>query len=425
MATKPIGLPNTDALIVWCNNSISDIHISNICHRLIDNLKKNLDKISKLEKQKSCFANEEKNMLQRKCNAICAKLRQFNANHNDACNVIKSHGNTSDRQVNIVLSGKYNPSTAVSDDQDPNDKQFILHKTRDRCCTVSNDSLFSWLMMLLDTGAYVLGYPSTAYPVKTKIKFKDIDQLPSVLLLCRCMSNPRNPNIFCEKRIYSMDTILLESLTMDQKKEYLERVSEIQTQLMIQHYGENVGLNCIVCWHQFVDYDLITCMHNRKSYHQRNDIICPLEKCKSSWCRVCRITPYHYGKECMGHSDLYKDLIPEDATAEDAYDIRKNIKPCPRCKLMTNRIDGCAHMNCSGCKSHWCWSCLMVLHQNDPYKHKCNGAGDTFYDLRFREGNGLIIGFDGRPISDVDITNIPPPPLPFSTKGNYLGGVHK
>jgi len=36
-------------------------------------------------------------------------------------------------------------------------------------------------------------------------------------------------------------------------------------------------------------------------------------------------------------------------------------KPCFHCKRMTERIDGCNHMNCrkdhGGCGNHWCWMC--------------------------------------------------------------------
>lgn len=34
-----------------------------------------------------------------------------------------------------------------------------------------------------------------------------------------------------------------------------------------------------------------------------------------------------------------------------------NIKKCPSCSSGVEKIDGCNHMTCQNCKTHFCWIC--------------------------------------------------------------------
>ena len=37
------------------------------------------------------------------------------------------------------------------------------------------------------------------------------------------------------------------------------------------------------------------------------------------------------------------------------------IKDCPECKTPLEKISGCNHITCVGCKAHMCWVCMMTF----------------------------------------------------------------
>jgi len=36
-------------------------------------------------------------------------------------------------------------------------------------------------------------------------------------------------------------------------------------------------------------------------------------------------------------------------------------RPCPNCKTMIEKNDGCRHMNCTNCQFHFCWDCMQKV----------------------------------------------------------------
>ena len=49
------------------------------------------------------------------------------------------------------------------------------------------------------------------------------------------------------------------------------------------------------------------------------------------------------------------------------------VKRCPKCKLWTEKNEGCNHMTCSQCRTQWCWLCGQLYDINHFSKGKCKG----------------------------------------------------
>ncbi|KAI4956290.1 hypothetical protein J4E91_000501 [Alternaria rosae] len=69
----------------------------------------------------------------------------------------------------------------------------------------------------------------------------------------------------------------------------------------------------------------------------------------------------------------------------DEYKAAAGTKECPKCATLIEKVDGCNHVECSGCHGHMCWVCLKVFPQSEAaYQHMNDAHG----------GNGLVEGED-------------------------------
>ena len=58
----------------------------------------------------------------------------------------------------------------------------------------------------------------------------------------------------------------------------------------------------------------------------------------------------------------------------------KRVKRCPRCKIYTEKNEGCNHMTCSNCKYQWCWLCEGEYTYGHYDNGKCKGFQFTNAD---------------------------------------------
>ena len=58
----------------------------------------------------------------------------------------------------------------------------------------------------------------------------------------------------------------------------------------------------------------------------------------------------------------------------------KRVKRCPRCKMYTEKNEGCNHMTCSSCKYQWCWLCEEKYTYSHYENGKCRGFQFTKAD---------------------------------------------
>lgn len=98
------------------------------------------------------------------------------------------------------------------------------------------------------------------------------------------------------------------------------------------------------------------------------------------------ICTHCHAKHDQQSCEDYQEMVSSRAEAHQKLKQELNIKDCPTCTTPMEKVDGCNHMICGGCKAHICWVCLAVFdtqelcydHMNEA--HGGNGLDDA-YDL--------------------------------------------
>lgn len=88
------------------------------------------------------------------------------------------------------------------------------------------------------------------------------------------------------------------------------------------------------------------------------------EDCGKDYCGNCSIQlnkpiNKHEGISCAAKQSSVPSSAEENA--------KIGIYPCPKCKVLIQKNDGCRHMECTQCNTHFCWSCLKIK----QYGHSC------------------------------------------------------
>ncbi|XP_051960548.1 E3 ubiquitin-protein ligase RNF14-like [Xyrauchen texanus] len=116
--------------------------------------------------------------------------------------------------------------------------------------------------------------------------------------------------------------------------------------------------------------------------------ICP--SCRYAFCTKCKQT-YHGLSLCKEDEVLrllevyqaasaaekmrlnkeYKRMIFKRAKNEALSEkyVKNNCKQCPSCGANIQKDEGCNKMSCSSCRQNFCWICLKVLNNMNPYDH--------------------------------------------------------
>ena len=115
----------------------------------------------------------------------------------------------------------------------------------------------------------------------------------------------------------------------------------------------------------------------------KNKKICPKPDCDSflqksneskyvscenghTYCFEC-LNPPHGNKSC--DIKLEKEFIN--------WTNDKRVKRCPRCKMYTEKNEGCNHMTCVACKYQWCWLCEKQYSYGHYDSGTCEGQQFT------------------------------------------------
>lgn len=100
---------------------------------------------------------------------------------------------------------------------------------------------------------------------------------------------------------------------------------------------------------------------------------CPA--CLSETCLLCD-KEVHEGMSCEERRILGDPAEQERLNEEWAQS--NGAKKCPSCTVLTQKVDGCQHITCSGCQAHWCWVCGRAFDSGTIYPH-LNEAHGGFY----------------------------------------------
>jgi len=89
---------------------------------------------------------------------------------------------------------------------------------------------------------------------------------------------------------------------------------------------------------------------------------CPV--CRVQWCLKCNAQRHQDLGDCAAAAAVRKGKVEEKADLGET-----GIKPCPKCKTLTEKNNGCNHMTCMRCKQDWCYSCGKTLEKGKLEAH--------------------------------------------------------
>ena len=95
--------------------------------------------------------------------------------------------------------------------------------------------------------------------------------------------------------------------------------------------------------------------------HCHDEMRCP--ECEMSVCLKCK--HQHSGFSCEQAESIRAHAIT--LSEEEIQLLISNVRVCPGCTMMIEKLEGCDHMTCTECGVHFCWSCMDRLGSNNPY----------------------------------------------------------
>lgn len=93
------------------------------------------------------------------------------------------------------------------------------------------------------------------------------------------------------------------------------------------------------------------CAPNRAKKGHTKKVTC--SECHFEWCFSCH-APWHKGMNCKDFkrgSKLFK------AWTKSRTEGAINARPCPKCKVFIQRLEGCDQMSCPRCRTQFCYLC--------------------------------------------------------------------
>lgn len=136
-----------------------------------------------------------------------------------------------------------------------------------------------------------------------------------------------------------------------------------------------------------------------KARFNRADLLAVCEDCGFAFCSQCLLSWHGEFVICTPKRDVTELTEEEKASLE--Y-VKLHTSPCPTCNAPAQKTQGCNHMICSRCESHFCYLCSAWLDPNNPYQHYNSALGGKvtscymrLWELEGGDGNDVGLGFVG------------------------------
>ncbi|KAG8780085.1 hypothetical protein FRC15_009754 [Serendipita sp. 397] len=97
---------------------------------------------------------------------------------------------------------------------------------------------------------------------------------------------------------------------------------------------------------------------------------CP--SCLMKICPICFAEGGHDGFTCEQHRKYQQDLLAEEAAQVETWVKNFGGRKCPKCNMGLLKDGGCAHVRCSRCGVHICWTCGKAfgeVEKESVYEH--------------------------------------------------------
>lgn len=145
---------------------------------------------------------------------------------------------------------------------------------------------------------------------------------------------------------------------------------------------------CIETWHN-IEYGKIIqigrlccpqCKAPAKSEYIQNKEILRTMTDNPGWtyilCPSCKKLKQYYRESCINRIETMYRLICEDCSY-------KTIKSCPKCNVMIQKENGCSHIMCTACNTHFCWICKKICSLATIYDHIDSHSNIPDYDIEY------------------------------------------
>ncbi len=142
-------------------------------------------------------------------------------------------------------------------------------------------------------------------------------------------------------------------------------ITDLENSELLKRYDEIFRFdisNFAVC-----AYCKTKCKKDPNSHH----IDCP--DCKWDFCYICGTDDHRKYRHCPNERKIERDA---NELTKELENLGLDTKPCPLCKAVIEREEGCNSMKCTYCKLKFCWSCLKSCSEiNRMDDHQCDEYG--------------------------------------------------
>ncbi|RYP79524.1 hypothetical protein DL770_006624 [Monosporascus sp. CRB-9-2] len=137
----------------------------------------------------------------------------------------------------------------------------------------------------------------------------------------------------------------------------------------------------------------------KKKFDINKELLSICEDCGFAFCSRCGQSWHGEFKYCIPKER--KEEITEEEKASLDY-LRMHTTPCPTCASPCQKTQGCNHMRCFRCQTHFCYLCSAWLDPANPYQHfnvqpngQVNGCFMRLWELEGGDGADVGIGYVG------------------------------